>query len=768
MAAILLSCALAAQQPSPVSPDTTGGEQFQIPKIHGTLKLTDFEGMQAATPLARQLRKIDQFIQRDPHDGAPCTQRTEAYLGYNEKNLYIVFLAFDSEPSKIRARMMRRELIDDDDQVGFYLDTFHDQRRAYAFYANAYGIQQDALFTENKGFQGFDGSFDTVWQTESKITGEGYEVLFEIPFRSLRFPSTTPQTWGFILARVIPRNNERVFYPRNTSRLQGWLTQAGSMSGFENISPGRNLQFIPYTSMRAFRVLDTRDPAGLRFTGKHLEAKAGLDAKVVVKDSLVLDTTVNPDFGQVESDDPQVTVNQRFEVFFPEKRPFFQENSNYFQTPLQLVFTRRIVDPLYGVRLSGKAGPWAIGALIANDQAPGKSVLKTDPLSGNDAYVGILRINREIGKNNSLGLIYTDRELHTDPNSFCTASPCLAGFNRVGGFDTQMKFGRNWQMNAQAVTSETRFSDGARTAGPAYHAFTEYTSRALEFQTTYHDISPGFSSDLGFIPRTDIRRLSNFFSYTFHPEKKLVSHGPRIFSQMIWDHQGTALNSVVNSNYEWSFQRQSFIEIFTTLEHERLRPSDFSTLPDNRSYAHVVGGVAAGTQYFKWLNIFGEIDWGTATNFVPRNGPPLLANQNSGFFRGIIRPVKGLTIENGYIYTRLISRDSGLNIFNNHIVRSKWNYQFTREFSLRLIGQYATTLANPGLTTLQNTKNFNGDVLFAYMLHPGTAIYVGYNSNLQNLDRSLAQNSDGILRTRSSFINDGRQIFIKLSYLFRY
>ena len=768
-AVILFASLLAAQQtapppgPEPTLPETPISE---IPKLQGSPGLLDFEGMHAVTPLARRMLRIDTFLQRDPHDGAPSSQRTEAYLGYNDKNFYAIFLAFDTEPSKIRARMMRREQIDDDDQVGLYLDTFHDQRHAYAFYVNPYGIQQDALYTEN---QGFDGTFDTIWRTEAKMTGEGYMVLIEIPFKSLRFPSTTPQSWGIMLARVIPRNSERSFYPRNTSRLQGWLSQAATMHGFEDISPGRNMQFVPYTSARAFRAVDERDPAGLRFTGKHLEPKAGLDSKFVLKDSLVLDTTINPDFGQVESDDPQVTVNQRFEVFFPEKRPFFQENSNFFQTPLQLVFTRRIVDPLYGVRLTGKVGPWAIGTLMANDQAPGKSVLQSDPLSGNNAYLGIVRINREIGQNNSIGFIYTDRELHTDPASFCTASPCLVGFNRVGGVDTQIKIGKNWQLNGQAVTSESKFSDGTHEAGPAYQVYAERSSRNLEFNTMYRDISPGFSSDLGFINRVDIRRFSNFAAYTFHPEgKHLVAHGPRLFQQAIWDHNGTLLTNSLNPSYEWDFQRQSFFNIFTNFEHERLRPSDFSTLLFNQDYAHVVGGTAAGTQYFKWLNIFAEVDWGTATNFVPRNGPPVLAYQNTGFFRGVVRPVKGLTVENSYIYTRLIDRDTDLNIFNNHIVRSKWNYQFTREFSLRVIGQYTTTLANPGFTTLQNTKNFNGDVLFTYLLHPGTAIYVGYNGNLQNLDPSLAQTPDGILRTRTSFINDGRQIFIKLSYLFRY
>ncbi len=134
----------------------------------------------------------------------------------------------------------------------------------------------------------------------------------------------------------------------------------------------------------------------------------------------------------------------------------------------------------------------------------------------------------------------------------------------------------------------------------------------------------------------------------------------------------------------------------------------------------------------------------------------------------MVRPVKGLTVENTYLMVRLLDQNTNLNIFNNHIMRSKWNYQFTKEFSLRLIGQYVTTISNPSLTTLQNTKSFNGDVLFTYMVTPGTAIYAGYNSNLQNLDRSLANTPDGLLRTRSAFLNDGRQVFIKLSYLFRY
>ena len=748
-----------------------------IPRLPSAPKLGDFEGMEPATDLARKMLKIDKFTQQEPRDGEPASEPTEAYLGYTHKSFYAVFLAFDKHPQKIRARMLRRELIDDDDQVGLWLDTFHDQRHAYFFYSNPYGIQQDGLFAESSGP---DNTFDTVWHTTGRLTSNGYMVMIEIPFKSLRFKRQPSLSWGVILIRVIPRNSEHSFYPPNSNRIQGMLTKEGTINGLQEISPSHNIQFIPYTSVGAFRSLDERDPAGDRFTGKHVEPKAGLDSKMVIKDSLVLDATINPDFGQIESDDPQVTVNQRFEVFFPEKRPFFQENSNFFQTPLNLVFTRRIVDPLYGIRLTGKEGPWAVGAMLSDDRSPGRSVIDTDPLSGASAYFGVLRVNRELGKNNSIGFIYTDRELHTNPNSFCTALRCVVGFNRIGGVDTQIRINQNWQFNAQAVTSETKFNDGSHESGPAYHAYIERSSRAWEYNTLFEDISAGFDSETGFVNRTDIRRVGTFVGRTFHPEGKLLTaHGPRIFEQSLWDHNGTRLGHLLNPVYEWDFPRNSSFAIFTVWEHERLRPQDFSTLAANRDYAHLVGGAQINTQYFKWLNLGMEMDWGTATNFVPRSGPPVLGYQNTAFVHATIRPTKGLTIENTYLMTRLLDQNTNLNIFNNHIMRSKWNYQFTKEFSLRLIGQYATTLANPGLTTLQNAKNFNGDVLFTYLLNPGTAIYVGYNSDLQNLDPRLqrvcaglpclpGQSFDGLLRTPNNFINDGRQIFIKLSYLFRY
>jgi len=241
-----------------------------------------------------------------------------------------------------------------------------------------------------------------------------------IPFKSLRFPSTSKQTWGIIFNREIPRLNEDTYWPHISSRIEGQLNQSGSLEGLENISPGRNLQMIPYGVFRSFRALDTRDPLAPRFVRERADFDAGLDAKFVLKDSLVLDVALNPDFSQVESDEPQVTVNERFEVFFPEKRPFFLENASYFQTPIALLFTRRIADPQFGVRLTGKVGPWALGAFVMDDESPGKRVPPGDPLHGKRAYFGIVRINRDIGRQSTLGLIFTDREFENS-------------FNRIGG-----------------------------------------------------------------------------------------------------------------------------------------------------------------------------------------------------------------------------------------------------------------------------------------------------------------------------------------------
>jgi hypothetical protein len=210
-------------------------------------------------------------------------------------------------------------------------DTFHDERRAYVFASNPFGIQLDQLYAENSGF---NDSFDTVWDSVGKITPRGYVVLMEIPSRSLRFPQGE-QSWGVILQRTIPRLNENSFWPRVSNSIDGLLNQEGVIDGVDIGSAGHNIQVTPYGAFRAFRALDSSNPAVPVFETKAADSRVGLESKLVVKDRLIFDIALHPDFSQVESDDPQVTADQRFPVFFPEKRQFFLENSSFFDTPIR-------------------------------------------------------------------------------------------------------------------------------------------------------------------------------------------------------------------------------------------------------------------------------------------------------------------------------------------------------------------------------------------------------------------------------------------------
>jgi hypothetical protein len=776
---LLAALLLAPARPGAAADIKISQTDLVIPRVKRPPKLEDFLGMKPNSEMERSLARVTGLIQKEPSDGAPASQKTDVYLGYDDKNLYIIFVAFDAEPGKVRARMVPREDLGGDDFVQVLLDTFDDQRRAYSFMANPFGIQRDALFTESSSSGGcegdFDFSFDTVWHSKGQRTDQGYVVWMSIPFKSLRFPSTAQQTWGLLLYRNIQRVNEESFWPRCSSRIEGRLNQAATLRGLENISPGRNIQLIPYGAFRSFRSIDTRDEDNPQFARERGEFDGGLDAKFVLKDSLVVDVAANPDFSQVESDEPQVTVNQRFEVFFPEKRPFFLENASYFQTPIDLLFTRRIADPRTGVRLTGKLGPYALGAFVIDDESPGKSVPDGDPLQGKRAWFATVRVNRDLGAQSTLGFIVTDREFETS-------------HSRVAGIDGRFKLSENWVLSLQGVTSATLDpdEDQPRLAGPAYKAELTRTGRQLFYKLQYDDISPGFRTQSGFVERTDIRHLQHYASYRFRPEGKfLYSWGPQFNTEVVFDHNGTRLDLTQDTDLSWEFVGQTNMGVFYHWDRERLRPVDFDVLTENRDFSRNRKGFFFQTSYIPQVTGRIEHAWGTRINFVPPEGEePKLGTLTSSEVSLTLRPLKALRIDNTYLLSRLRERSRGANIFNNHIIRSKWNYQFTRELSLRVILQYNSLLANPEFSGFQTTKSFNADFLLTYLLHPGTALYIGYNGNAQNLSSDLylcagpgiarpgcpylGPDSTALLRPRTRYINDAKQFFVKFSYLYRF
>lgn len=766
---------LAAANLSP-SPSAT------IPRVSRPPALEDYAEMEPNHEADGAMAKVEGFIQREPSDGQPASQRTEVYLGYDAKNFYAVFVCFDTDPGSIRARRVPRESTSGDDLVELWLDTFSDRRRAYLFRSNPLGIQSDAIWTEG---QGTDFSFDTLWHSRGHRTQRGYVVWMAIPFKSLRFSDRPEQAWGVILRRAIPRVNESSFWPAVSSRVEGRLNQAAALRGLEEISPGRNIQFIPYGAFRSFRALDAREATNPRFVRDRAEADVGLDAKFVFKDSLVLDVTLNPDFAQVESDEPQVTVNQRFEVFFPEKRPFFIENANYFQTPINLLFTRRIADPQYGGRLTGKQGPYALGAFLIDDESPGKRVPPSDPLHGKRALYGIVRVSRDLFRQSSLGFLYTGREFEQT-------------YNRVAGLDARFKLGENWVASGQAATSATRClppaerdrlgggvdfcfpDDPERLAGPAYDFELTRSGRSFRYQFEYNDRGRGFHTAPGFLRRRDIRRFGQRASYTFRPEgRHIISWGPNVFADRVSDHDGTRLDWTVSPAFEVEFVGEGYAAVWYTSARERLRPQDFAGLLEPLDYPRSGYGIVFESSYFPQVSVGALVGWGKGINLAPPTASdpsipperrlPFSVDENSARLNLTVRPLTSLRIDNNYLLFRLTDPATGASILTDHIVRTKWNYQFTRELSLRVILQYDATLTNePLFTSLETRKNFNADFLLTYLLHPGTALFIGYNGNAQNLDLFPTATGAELFRPRQRFVNDAKQFFIKFSYLVRF
>lgn len=725
--------------------------ELVIPRIETAPQVEDFTGSEA---VETGMVRVDDFIQRQPSDGEPGSQPTSAYLGFDDANLYVAFVAEDRQPDRLRARLRRREQLEGEDIVSVWLDTDRDKQRAFVFRANPLGVQSDAMLTEGYGD---DESFDTVWESEGRVTKSGYVVLFSLPFKSLRFQKSPEQEWNIILRREIPRLNEAATWPHVSARVEGSLQQAAPVRLAARLAPGRNFQLIPYGTFRAFRVLDQAAPEGPVFVSEKADPDAGLDAKYVLGGNLAVDVTLNPDFAQVESDRPQITVNRRFEVFFPERRPFFQENANLFGTPMDnLVFTRRIQNPELGARITGKTGPYAIGAFVIDDKAPGQTADPDSPEFGKRATFGVFRLQRDLFEQSSLGILYTERRF-------------AGGWNRVAAIDSRLKFAPTWVAEMQGVTSSTEFLDGRRQGGPAWDFEVERSGRKLEYVFEYNDRSEGFNTQSGLVPRVDIRRVENSAGYRFRPEGTLIAWGPSLSTEVVWDHRGLRLDREVSPELAFELIGGTEISYSYASRRERLRPKDFSVLPDNRDFALIDHSIEFETEYYRQAGVELRYSRGTRINFVPPQGiEPHLADGDSARFELRLRPTTSLAIDNTYLFSRLRGRAGGAAIFNDHTFRSRWSWQFTRRLSLRFIPRYEATLANRALTQLKTSKRFNADFLVTYLVNPWTAFYVGYNSDYRDLEllSGSEQERNRLLQTQD-LRNTGNQLFLKLSWLVR-
>ena len=775
---LLAAAGVSAQVPPAPPVDAAKIPLSKVPRVHRAPKLEDFlENHPREAELV-----VSDFRQNSPGDGTPATEATTAYLSYDDKNLYVAFVCHD-EPGQVRAHLAKRESTDQDDGVGVFLDTFRDFHRAYYFNSNPLGVQTDAIYTEG---QGYDFSFDTLWGSNGRVSNDGYVVFFSIPFKSLRFSNADQQSWGIALYRAILRKSEYDYWPYVTQRVEGLTQQFAPVSGLEGVSPGRNIQLIPYGLLASNHFLNQPGPGAAPAYLDNFEHRAGLDAKLVAKDALTFDVTLNPDFSQVESDDPQVTLNQRFAVFFPEKRPFFIENAGFFSTPINLFFSRQIADPQFGGRMTGKIGQWTLGALVIDDRQPGLGIA-TGPYATR-ALDGVVRVTREFGKQSYVGAFVSSRD-------FADTS------NRVVSLDTRLKFSKNWIVDAQAVHTWTRQDSNAgfpclwfpqtsngidSKQGNSLWLNTSYTGRHFTFFTNYNDFSPNFCTELGFVNRIDLRQNNTYAGYFWRPqESKIVDYGGSVSETVDWNHAGILQDWSVGLGLQLDLTKQTTFNISRGEAYELFDAIGFRK--------HSTSFLVA-TQPYKWISFSARFVSGIGENFVPANVlPPFLGNVKRLTLGFTLRPSSRFRLDETLIYYRLGTRAGstpplftpGQSIFNNYLNRTKLNYQFTKELSLRLILDYNATIANTNLFDVQRslggsdspgafkapTKQFTTDLLLTYLLHPGTAVYVGYNNGFTNLSLQpvVPPATLPLVQVQGAANNTtNRLFFVKVSYLLRF
>jgi len=739
---------------------------YKAPLITEKLRLSDFAGMAPKPELKDKLLKISGFIQNSPHDGQPATEETVVWLGYTKSAIYFVFICHDRHPELIRGHLARRENILKDDYMAVLLDPFQDHRKGVIFVVNAAGVQADASWDDTNGA---DYSYDQVWDSEGQVTREGWMALIEIPFRSLRFRPNGAD-WGVVFMHNFPRNSEQDFWPRVSTNITGILSQEGTLQGIAGVTGSHNAQINPYVLAQNERELKTLDPLNPYFSSQHLEGTAGGEVKAILKDRIVFDATINPDFSTVESDQPQFTVDQRYPVYFPELRPFFLENANYFATPINLVYTRNIVHPEYGGRVTGKTGHTNLGLFVIDDREPGQTVAPSDPLYNKRATIAVGRVSRDLGKGSSIGAIYTDYEFGQ-------------GWNRIGGVDFTWRMTNKWTALGQMVESSTKGTVDSGTpptysAGPASNFQLQHNGHTFNLNSTYQDMSVGFQTQLGFIQTANIHNGQTYMNYQWYPKHRTIQRiGLETNQNVAYDHLGDRVYHYSNFDVFVLLPRNFLLAPVVGQNSDTVGPQNGYLLTQNRNFTENFGGFVARGAPFAQLNFNVQAFRSGNVNYNPvAGGTPFLMNQETVQALFTLQPLRQLTADNTYLLDRDHAVKGGALVYESQVFRTKVNYQFTRAVSARVIVEYDSTLANPAETSLKRTKQVGTEALLTWLPHPGTAIYVGYNNDMQNLDRSLCNRlpcgacdpNNTVAPRATNFLNDGRQIFVKASYLFRF
>jgi hypothetical protein len=722
------------------------------------------------------------FSQFSPVDGVPSADSTEVLIWYSPTAIHFGIKAYEPHGG-VHATLADRDRIGADDHVQILLSTFNDGRQATVFAVNPLGVQSDGALVETGATSGngfnnavvrretADLSPDYIYQSKGRVTEYGYEVEIRIPFKSLRYQSAAEQSWGINVTRQVQHSGyEDSWVPARRSA-SSFLAQSGRLVGLTDLRRGLVLDVNPSITSRT---IGRPNGTGWDYSGG--SPSFGGTARWGITNNLSMTGTANPDFSQIEADAGQLLFDPRDERFFQEKRPFFLDGIEQFTTPNNLVYSRRVVQPVAAAKLTGKAFGTDIALLSAVDD-PDASPTRNHP------FYNILRLQRDIGANSRVGMVYTDRIEGDD-------------YNRVLGADARILFGKIYTLQFQLAGSKTRTGDVVATA-PLWQARFNRNGRTLGFAASINATDERFRARSGFLPRPGLVHLN------FRPRITIYGGGGSLMESATFD---------VNLNGRWRYDEfvggdgildeqlhfnvnttlkggwnltgslllETFgypFEIYTGYRVEVPRAGGADTVPfvgrpriPNRDYV-----LSFETPEFKHFSGNAFILWGNDENFFEWS-PGRIIIHNFGV---TWRPTGKLRLDGTYALQQVRRVSDGSLVNVAHLPRIKMEYQLSRPIFIRLVGEYGhekqdslrddtrtdapLLIFDPALGDFARTRafsrsSFRGDVLFSYQPNPGTVVFLGYGSTLLDpLDPTDPRS--GLRRAEDGF-------FLKMSYLF--
>jgi len=696
------------------------------PRIDGSLE--DAAWQREALPLG-------DWLTYNPLNGEKLVQTTEVRVVYDDRAIYLAFRCWDPEPEKVRSTLSRRDQLWNDDWVGLSLDPVGNGQSSYDLFVNAAGVQADILTTPSAGE---NSAPDWVWDSAGRRTSEGYEAEIRLPLTTLRFKSGAEVRMGILFWRRVSRLGMSASWPEVPAG-KSFIERHATLT-LHDLKQPLTLEVIPSAtySRRQTRV----SPEA--FGPADSDPDVGISVKYGVTSSTTVEGTVNPDFSQVESDAFQVEVNQRFPVFYSEKRPFFMEGMGTFELAgvggdanmRTAVNTRVIQDPLWGGKASGTAGRATFALLAAGDEAPGRQVPGgvVNPFLDERKGYFIGRGQYSLGSSNYVGALLTDTEFG-------------GGHNRVASTDLSLKLGNHFT-SGTFLASATRSADGSETKdGLAGQVFYAYETKPIVAVTQVEHYDTDFQMDTAFVNQTGVTQGWSFVAPSFYPDPKktpwLKRIVPFVFTRYGKDRVQGGRGYFVLPGIRVHTTRQGFFRVDAGWGREPWAEQVFPT-----SQVRMMGGA----QPFRWLNVFAQARFSRSIYYDPNE--PYSGRERSYQAEVSLQPSSRFNQSVSWNHVRFDRASTGENVYTVDILNTRTTFQFDRHFFLRAIVQYDSS-RHQVLT----------DFLASWELLPGTVAYAGYGSILE---RKGWDGSGFVDEPGGAYRTSQRGFFFKASYIHRF